>query len=239
MVGDDLPSRVREATRRLAATLAAGFVGGLIVAGVGGRFFMRAIGATSDEDAQGRLTEAGEVVGRVTLGGSIFFVFLGAGIGSLGALGLYAARAWLPRRSVVAGLVVAGIGAGLLARPTELLAPESVDFEILGPLWFAVLFALLLIVLLGSATTVLADRWVRRWPAPALSIQGVAGLVPLVPLIVLGPGVVVVPVLVACRTTWPESVSGGRRATVIGTGLLIAAAVGWAWTLAAGVEIVG
>ena len=37
--------------------------------------------ATSGDSAQGRLTEAEEVVGRVTAGGSIFFTFLGAGNG--------------------------------------------------------------------------------------------------------------------------------------------------------------
>ena len=51
---------------------------------------MRIIGATSDEAAaQRRLTEAGEVVGVVTGGGTVFFVFLGAGIGLLGGLGYF------------------------------------------------------------------------------------------------------------------------------------------------------
>ncbi len=232
--------RLREATRRLSATLGAGFVGGLLVAGFGGRFFMRAVGATSNDAAQGRLTEAGEVVGKVTFGGTVFFLFLGAAVGVLGAAGFAAVRAWLPVRSVAAGLVAAGIGSGLLARPTELLAPDSVDFVILGPVWFAVAFALFIVLVLGATTAVLADRWVRVWPAPALSIRGALGLLPLVPILLLGPGAVIVPALVAARTVWPETTTPGQRA---GPGLAAAAVlvaggvVGWAWTLVTAVEI--
>jgi len=94
--GEAPPTRIAEATRRLSATLAAGFVAGLLIAGVGGCFFMRVVGADS------------------------------------------------------------------LARPLDLLAPESIDFEILGPLWLAVGFAVGLIMLLGTATCVLADRWVQQ-----------------------------------------------------------------------------
>jgi len=52
--------------------------------------------------------------------------------------------------------------AGSFASPLDLPAPESIDFEILGPLWLAVGFAVGLIMLLGTATCVLADRWVQQ-----------------------------------------------------------------------------
>jgi hypothetical protein len=238
--GEPRQTRMADAAQRLSATLAAGFVAGALVVGVGGRFFMRVVGATSGDSAQGRLTEASEVVGRVTIGGSVFFFFFGAGIGVLGAAGLYLFRAWLPLKSVTAGVLGAGVGAGLLARPTDLLAPESIDFEILGPRWFAVGFAVVLILLLGTTTCVLADRWVQRWPKPALSIRGVCGLLPLLPLILSGPGGVIIPVLLAGRTVWPErrQVDSTPKDRVIAAVLIVVAAAGWMWTLAAGVEIV-
>lgn len=238
--GEALRTRIAEATRRLSATLAAGFVAGLLIAGVGGRFFMRVVGATSGYSAQGRLTEAGEVVGRVTIGGSMFFVFFGAGIGLLGATGLYLLRAWLPARSVTAGLLGAGIGAGVLARPLDLLAPNSIDFEILGPLWLAVGFAVGLIMLLGTTTCVLADRWVQWWPKPTFSVRGICGLLPLLPLILSGPGAVIVPFLIAGRTARPERqrIDATPKDRVFAAVLVVAAVAGWVWTLIAVVEII-
>ena len=164
----------------------------------------------------------------------------GCRFGLLGAVGLFAVRAWLPRRSVLAGLTVAGIGAALLARPTELLDPDSSDFEILGPVWFAVTFAVGLIVLLGAVTAVLADRWVDRWPSPAWTIRGVCGLLPLVPLLLLGPGVVIIPALVLFRVlVWPRSAAEpATRVGIAASGVVLAAGIaGWAWTLVVSAQI--
>jgi hypothetical protein len=238
--GTKRPQRFQEAIRQLSAMFGAGFVCGLLVTGFGGRLFMRMVAITSDDAAQGRLTEADELVGEVTLGGSVFFIVFASGFGVLGVIGLFLFRPWLPRRSIVAGLVVAGIGAALLARPTDFLAPGSIDFEILGPRWFAGGFALGLIVLLGTATATLADRWVRLWPAPELSIRGVVGLIPLAPLVLLGPGVVIIPVLLLQRTFLPQGRGEGRRSTsgLAIYGIVIAAGLaGWAWTLIAVGEI--
>ena len=202
---------------------------------------MRIIGATSDEAAaQRRLTEAGEVVGVVTGGGTAFFVFFSAGIGLLGGLGYFLLRPWLPDRSAVAGLVAAGIGAGLLARPTDLLNPESIDFEILGPRWLAVALALLIVVGLGVLGGVLIDSFTQRWPSPAPTVTGVAGVTPLVLLLGLGPGAVVVAVALAARTVVrPGRPATGRDPTRVAAALvLVAGAVGWFWTLVAAAQAV-
>ncbi len=60
--------------RVVAVSLWAGIVAGLLVPGLGGRLLMRITAATSPPEAQGRLTEAGEVVGEITLGGTVGFV---------------------------------------------------------------------------------------------------------------------------------------------------------------------
>lgn len=186
---DPLARRLRETVRGAAAAVTGGTLAGFLVAGFGGRLLMRIIGATSDEAAaQRRLTEAGEVVGVVTGGGTAFFVFFGAGIGLLGGVAYFLVRPWLPRRSVAAGVVAAGIGAGVLARPIDLLNPESVDFEILGPRWPAVAMALLLIVGLGVVGAVLIDTFTRSWPEPAATRKGVAGIAPLAVVLGFGPG---------------------------------------------------
>lgn len=238
---DRLARRLSETVRGAAAAVAGGTLAGFLVAGFGGRLLMRIIGATSDEAAaQRRLTEAGEVVGVVTGGGTAFFVFFGAGFGLLGGLGYFLFRPWLPKRSVAAGLVAAGIGGGILARPTDLLNPESVDFEILGPRWLAVLMILLLIIGLGVVGGVLIDTFTERWPSPAPTMKGIAGITPLVVLLGLGPGALIVAAVLAIKTTIrPGRIVAGRDLTGVATALLLAAgAAGWLWTLFAAAQAV-
>ena len=76
-----------------------GVVGGLLAAGAGGRLAMRLLGATAGDRAQGRITEADEVVGEVTVGGTIgFIVFGGLFAGLVCAVIYLLLRKWLPRR---------------------------------------------------------------------------------------------------------------------------------------------
>lgn len=179
--------RFGEMVRTLSATVAAGALGGLLVAGFGSRLLMRVIAATSDDAAQGRRTEADAVVGEITLGGTFFLAIFGVGIGVMGSLGYWGLRRWLPPRSWAAGLVVAGIGAGLLARPIELLHPDSIDFEFLGPVWLAVVMIVLLMAGLGWVSGTLVDEFGHAWPAPTRSVRGIAGLLPLALLVVAPP----------------------------------------------------
>lgn len=90
---------------RASALLTAGVVSGVLVLGLGLRLMMRFAAASSPESAQGRLTDADEVVGEVTLGGTMFLV-LGVGVlgGMVGVAAWVAFRRWLPERSVLAGL---------------------------------------------------------------------------------------------------------------------------------------
>src|SRR5688500_16855394 len=93
---------------RLAVTVsrAGGMVAGAILAGVlsigaGSRLMMRALAASSPDEVQGRLTEAEEVVGRVSLSGTAFLVLaVGIGSGVAGLAFFTACRRWLPDRSL-------------------------------------------------------------------------------------------------------------------------------------------
>ena len=55
-------------------TLTAGVLAGITIIGAGGRLAMRLLAVTAGDDAQGRITEAREVVGDITLDGTIGFV---------------------------------------------------------------------------------------------------------------------------------------------------------------------
>ena len=66
-----------EAARRYvwyaAIVFMAGFGAGITVLGTGGRLAMRLLALTAGPAAQGRLTEADEVVGEITVGGTLGF----------------------------------------------------------------------------------------------------------------------------------------------------------------------
>jgi len=241
---EDMPARERlaRATARVMGSTAGAVVAGVLVLGLGSRLMMRVLAATSPASAQGRSTDADEVVGVISLDGTIgLLVFVGLFGGLLG-LGLFVVlRRWLPDRSIRAGLVTGGIGAGLLARPSGLLEPSNRDFAILSPTWLAVLLALALVITFALLAAVLIDRWAASWPVPDRTLKGAAGLVPLVPLS-LG----VFPALAAAAAIgYKAFVAPGGRGTErfafvdrpLRAVTVAAAVLGGAWTLAAAAQI--
>ncbi|MEO6628513.1 MAG: hypothetical protein ABIP03_08065 [Aquihabitans sp.] len=226
---------------RVAGSVTGALVAGLLTVGLGGRLMMRILAATSPASSQGRITEAEEVVGEVNAGGTVFLVLFVGLVGGLAGLALYSAlRRWLPRRSVSAGLITVTIGAGLVARPTALLDPESPDFDILEPLWLAVPLILFLLATFGALGGVLIDRWAGQWPTPN-SVKGGLALLPVIPALVFGPvgpllvvvtlyGVFAAPAIRRSRSL-PSIDRVGRIVTAIGT---VAA---WIWVLTAAGQI--
>jgi hypothetical protein len=213
---------------RSAGMLAGAFTAAILVLGLGGRLMMRVLAATSSTSAQGRITDAEEIVGEVTLGGTVGLVlFVGLASGAVALAGYALLRRWLPDRSLVAGLIAAAIGAGLLAQPTGLVDPDNPDFVILSPRWLAVLLCVGLIVLFGMVFGVLVDRLAPVWPRPSWSITGVAAVVPFAPLILAPPlaVVAVAAVLVAAYVAGPVNPTSGpldlfgRRVVTVLAGL--------------------
>src|SRR5215213_11466994 len=79
----------------LAVALLSGAAAGILAAGAGGRLVMRLLAVTAGADAQGRITEAEEVVGRITVDGTIGFVlFTGLFVGLPSAVGYLLLRRW-------------------------------------------------------------------------------------------------------------------------------------------------
>ena len=240
--GDGPGARLASATGRVAGMAAGGLVAGVLVLGFGGRLLMRVLAATSPDSAQGRLTEAEEVVGAITLGGTLELVLFVGVFGGVAGLVLYAVlRRWLPDRSLVAGLVTAGIGAGLLAVPSGLVDPENRDFTILDPVWLAVALCLGLIVTFALLGAVLMDRWAASWPTPDRSVAGIAGLLPFIPLLLLPPVAVGTAGAIAWCAARPTSSAPGSRLratdTVVRSVALAAGCAGGAWTLASASQI--
>jgi hypothetical protein len=186
--------RLAFAAARVAGSVAGAATAGVLVLGLGGRLMMRLLAATSPESVQGGLTEAEEIVGRVTLSGTIGFVLFTGIFGGLAGVGVYALlRRGLPDRSLTAGLMTGAIMAGPFARMSGLLDPDNPDFVILEPTWLAVAVISALLVTFALLAAVLIDRWAAIWPRPGRSSRrGMAGLLPLLPTMLTGPGALMV-----------------------------------------------
>lgn len=162
----------------------AGVGAGVLVAGAGGRLVMRLLAATSDETAQGRETEAEQIVGQISLGGTVGFIFFTGLFFGLTSGALYLLiRRWLP-----AGRL-GGLAFGLLllvaaATRIEPLRGDNRDFDIVGPGWLAAAAFGTLVVLHGMLVAALAARYSRALPLVAFDRRSVlahAALLALIP----------------------------------------------------------
>lgn len=215
-----------------AATVAvvAGVGSGLLMAGPGGRLAMRLLAATAGDAAQGRLTEAEEVVGRITTDGTIgFIVFTSLSAGAaLGALYMVVRR-WLPKGRW-SGLTFGMLLLLVVATRLDPLRGDNPDFDIVGPGWVAVLVFGALVVVHGMLVAALAAGYGRLLPLPSANLRSLWPYLLLVPTLIFPlPVLVLVPVglLVACASQVPALVGAvqSRRGTVAGRAALgIAAA---------------
>lgn len=155
-----------EAARRFAwyaaLALAAGVIAGVLVIGAGGRLAMRLLAVTAGDAAQGQITEADEIVGRISVDGTIGFVLFNGIFGGVVFSGPYV----ILRRSLPPGrLGGAAYGLGLLVvlgTTLDPLRPENRDFDIVGPGWLAVVVFSALAVAFGltlAAVTARLSRW--------------------------------------------------------------------------------
>jgi hypothetical protein len=178
---------------------------GVLTIGAGSRLMMRVLAATSSDDVQGLRTEADEIIGNVSVGGSVFLIAI-VGIGAaLVGLALFSLlRRWLPDRSLAAGLVGVAIGAGLLVRPLGLLTSANSDFTLVAPVALAVALCLATLVLFGATFGVLVDYLAPRWPKPGWGPRGVVSVLPFAVLLPAPPLFVALAISVLAGTVAPR-----------------------------------
>lgn len=143
----------------------AGLIVGVALAGVGGRLIMR-LAALLVPSADGALTENGNRIGDITLGGSLgLIVAIGLLFGAVAGSLWVVIRPWLPRSRLARSVVTIPIALALGTR--GLIEARNRDFDVLehDPLVVASLIGL--VALFGPAL-VIADAWLdRRLPHPA------------------------------------------------------------------------
>lgn len=219
-----LATLLREIARGgLAATLA-----GTLVGGLGGRLVMR-IAALLNPDATGRLTENGEVVGAITLNGTLgLLLFGGILVGMTAGIVWVVVSPWLPGHGRTRWLLAAGVAVALGG--FFLVESSNADFRILEPDPLLVALLLGLVALIGAATAwfdeVLERRLRQPGPNPWPAVGGY-GLVVALGALVL-PSVFDAYFSVEVSPNPPAWV--GRAIAVVGA----LTAVSWGLRLAAG-----
>ena len=183
---------------------------GLLVIGPGGRLAMRLLAVTAGDAAQGRVTEAEETVGRITVDGTIGLVlFVGLFGGLLVAIVAGALRPWLPAGRLSALCV----GAALLltgATRNDPLRPENPDFVIVGPSWLAIAVFVALIIAATLTFEAIAARTARS--LPIADGRRPVTLLPYAPLALLGlTGALPIALLVAAAAVFLGSIPLLRR----------------------------
>lgn len=207
--------------------LIGGVVAGLLAAGAGGRLAMRLLAATSGDSVQGRITEADEVVGEITVGGTIgFIVFGGLFAGLVSSVIYLLVRKWLPNGRV-GGLVLGGLLLVTLGNRVEPLRSNNPDFDLVAPAWLAVSVFIALAFLHALLSAAVMARVSRSLPLFAARRSVVLAYLPLLfllPAAFVG-GVVVVVILAgaaistqpAVRRVWsdPRLMLGGRIIIIV------------------------
>jgi hypothetical protein len=162
-------ARSRRALWYVDLPLLAALATGLVVLGPGLRLVMRLQAVTAVDAAQGRITEADEVVGRISVGGTIGLVIFGGVFGALAiALVFGVLRRWLPPGPVAQPAAVAVLLIVTLATTVDPLRPGNPDFDLVGPDVLAVMAFLAVGVLAVAAFAAAAGRIAASLPLPDL-----------------------------------------------------------------------
>ena len=108
-------SRIGEVLRDIARGGISGVVAGIVVGGLGGRLVMR-IAALLHPDAVGALTENGNRIGEITLGGTLSLILFGLISCAMAGAVWVVVSPWIPGRAGVRALLAAGLAIAIGAR---------------------------------------------------------------------------------------------------------------------------
>ena len=230
----------------VAVAMASGATAGILAAGAGGRLVMRLLAVTAGADAQGQITEAEEIVGRITVDGTIGFVlFTGLFLGLPSAAGYLLLRRWLPAGRA-AGLAYGALLLVVAGTRLEPLRRGNPDFDLVGPGWVSVIAFTALVVFHGALVVALAGRLSRAVPLPTAQPGAIAVYAPLLLLALPGPSVALVLIIVGIAVVLvsriPAMVAAWHCRPVVAVGrvaLAVAALVAFPGFASALVDILG
>ncbi len=166
---DQRPSPKTAALRYLrgvGVAVVGGFWAGILVTGPAIRLIMRLLAATAGDGAQGAITEADEVVGRITADGTIGLLLFGGVLTGMVSGAVYVVvRRWLPAGRL-GGVAFGVLHLVIAATRIDPLRPGNPDFDVVGPGWLAVVTFGLAAMLHGMAVVAIANRYSTMFPPP-------------------------------------------------------------------------
>jgi hypothetical protein len=213
----------------LTVAITSGISAGVLAAGAGGRLVMRLLAVTAGPDPQGQRTEADEIVGRISAGGTFgFVVFTALSIGVVSAAIYLLVRRWLPAGRA-GGLAYGALLLVVAGTHIDPLRAGNPDFDLVGPGWVAVLAFTALALFHGMLIAALAGRISRAVPLLAPQPRAIAAHAP---LLLLGlffaviPAVVVVGIVVVLVTRVRPVVAAWHARRVLTSGRIVLAVAG-------------
>ena len=139
-------------------------VGGVLVGGVLGRVVMSISAIAAGPEAQGIVTENGNIVGEFTVAGTVgLILFGGVFAGLIGSVLVVASAPWMEWMGSWRG---AGYGLAALAGTGAAEMFESIDFLILDPVGLNIAMFLALPIIYGFSVPLLEVPLERRLPQP-------------------------------------------------------------------------
>lgn len=219
--------------RTLAAGVFGGALCGVFVVGVLGRLAMRLLAVTSSDQVQGAVTDDDEIVGVISLEGTLSLGVFGILAGATGGLVYLWVRRVLPGRTRnrmwLFALFTGSIGGGLFVHDYT-----SFDFSRLEPAWLAVGAFIALPALFGFSLAAVIERldqseaWSKRLPLWLVCLLGLAATLAQ-PVILLLAAIGFALALMIRTSDWASEVWDSRAVTRAGVVLFVA----WvAWGLA-------
>ncbi len=189
--GRSLPLRVvaLRYLRGVAIALVGGFWAGALVTGPAMRLIMRLLAVTAGDAAQGRFTEADEVVGEINLDGTLALLVFGGILPAMLSGAIYVVvRRWLPS-GLLAGVTFGALHLVFGATRIDPLRPGNPDFDLVGPGWLSAATFGLAAILHGMAVVAIANRYSHAIPPQSTSPAGrVRAILPLIlPTLLLVP----------------------------------------------------
>ena len=134
-----------------------------VVGGIGGRIVMRFL-FLQNEATAGLITENGNQVGVITLGGTASLVFFAAlFLGVPAGLVYVVMRRWLPGESLAHGLLYGALLLVLFGGGA--IDADNIDFRLFGPPGLGILLFSVLPFVFGVVLADLVDRWDPYVPA--------------------------------------------------------------------------
>jgi hypothetical protein len=153
--------------RGAAVGLTGGFWAGLLVTGPAVRLAMRLLAVTGGDDAQGRITEAEEVVGSISLDGTIGLVLFGGVLPGLLSGAIYVVVRRLLPAGRLGGVAFGALHLLVAATRIDPLRPDNPDFDVVGPGWLSLTVFGLAAVVHGMAVAAYVDRYSHDLPPGA------------------------------------------------------------------------